>query len=444
MLDAVVIGSGPGGYECARKIAELGGEANIIEKNALGGTCTNSGCIPTKVFHASASILTDVKKESRYGFSAPLPSDYFKIIMERKSRVIKAMSLGVKKALNDSSVEIISGEAKIKDEHTVLVSGQTLHAKNIVIATGAVPRMLPGISVNDVVLTSTEILELNELPSSLSIVGGGYIGCEFASIFASLGVKVTIIEMMPRIIYNEDSDISAELTRSMKKQGIGIYTNSRIIEIKGGKIKFEYDDSEKCIESDKILVAVGVEPFFNKNEMDNLGVRYSKGIIVNDKMQTSVKNIYAVGDVTDKIKLAHYAYAQAETAAKNIMEQDAEFDENAVPSAIFTIPEISSVGVRNSELKSASFAFAENGKARAMGQADGFVKIYYDKDALKGFCAIGAHASDLVAEACLAIKNNISLEKISDTIHTHPTLSEAFLGAVERAVKENKLQQLRY
>ena len=281
------------------------------------------------------------------------------------------------------------------------------------------------------------ILELKELPSSLIIIGGGYIGCEFASIFASLGVRVTILEMMPRIIYNEDIDISVELAKIMRRQEIEIFTNARIIGVNDNKVRFEHDKKEKYVEGDKILIAIGVEPYFNKNEMDILGVKYNKGIIVNNKMQTSIENIYAVGDVTDKIKLAHYAYAQAEVAAKNIMGNSVEFDETIVPSAIFTIPEISSVGVRNVQLKSAIFRFAENGKARAMGQFDGFVKIYYEQNNLKGFCAIGPHASDLVSEVALAIKNNISLEKIRETIHVHPTLSEVFVGAVERAIKDN-------
>lgn len=438
MLDAVVIGAGPGGYRCAEKIAELGGRVKIIEKGNFGGTCTNSGCIPTKTLHASASFFSDVKKEIKYGFSIPPAPDYFKVLMERKSRIVNAISLGIKKVLNDANVETIIAEARIKDRHTVMASGQALHAKNIVIATGAVPRLLPGFPINDTVLTSTEILELKELPSSLVIIGGGYIGCEFASIFASLGVKVTILEMMPRILYNEDNDISAELTRMMKRQDIDIWANSRIIGINGNRVSFEHDKTEKYAEGGKILVAIGVDPSFNKNEMDELGVRYNRGIMVNNKMQTSVENIYAVGDVTDKIKLAHYAYAQAEVAAKNIMGHAAELDENAVPSAIFTIPEISSVGARNAELSSSTFGFAKNGKARAMGQADGFVKIYYDKNCLKGFCAIGPHASDLIAEAALAIKNNISLENISMTIHPHPTLAEAFSGAVEKALKDSK------
>lgn len=436
MYDAIVIGSGPAGYECARKIAELGGKVAIVEKNNIGGTCTNYGCIPTKALHASASLFSDVAKASAFGFTTPSHSAYFKAVMERKDRVVKIMSQGVKNILDEHDVKIISGEAKIKDKHAVVVAENEFKAKNIVIAAGAKPRMLPDISIGGTILTSKEMLELTELPSSLLIIGGGYIGCEFASIFSSLGVKVKIIEMMTRIAAGEDADISKELARLMERQGIEIFTSASISKIDKNKVMFMHDNQEKTAEGDKILIAIGMDPCFNREEIENVGIRSGNGIRVNNKMQTSIENIYAVGDVTNRIKLAHYAYAQAEVAAKNIMGYTAEFDENIVPSAIFTIPEISSVGVRNEKLCSSIFRFAANGKARAMGEADGFVKIYYENGYLKGFCAIGPHASDLVAEATLAIKNRIPLEKIKETIHIHPTLSEAFLGAVEMALKK--------
>src|SRR3989338_1247587 len=222
----------------------------------------------------------------------------------------------------------------------------------------------------------------------------------------------------------------------MKKQGINIFTKSEVTGIIHNKVKFKQDNHNKEVEGDKILIAIGLTPNFDKAEMDNIGIKYSSGIIIDNKMRTSVSNIYAIGDVTGKVQLAHYAYAQARAAAKNIMGQDEEFDESTIPSVIFTIPEISSVGECSSSFKSAAFNFAANGKARAMGEAEGFVKIFYDNGYLKGFCAIGPHVSDLVAEAALAIKNNISLSKIKDTIHAHPTLSESFVGAVEMALKD--------
>ncbi|MAG91827.1 dihydrolipoyl dehydrogenase [Candidatus Woesearchaeota archaeon] len=436
MHDAVIIGSGPAGYECARIVSELGGKAAIIEKDKLGGTCTNHGCIPTKTLHASATLFSELKKASKFGFIIPNVSVDFKAFMERKNKVVRLISAGIKKIMDDNKVEIIKGFAKIKDKNTVVVGDKEIKAKNIVIAAGASPRSLNGIPNNKFVLNSSQILELKEMPSSLIIIGGGYIGCEFALIFASLGVKVTIIEMLKRIASVEDKDVSSLLTTLMQRQNIDIFTEAKIINLEGNKIKFEQNKKEKSIQADNILVSIGMDPNIDKAELDKLGIKYSKGIDINKKMQTSVPNIYAIGDVTCKIMLAHYAYAQAVIAAKNIMGQNAEFNDSTVPSAIFTIPEISSVGERNENLKSVTFPFAANGKARAMDEADGFVKIYYEDGYLKGFCAIGPHASDLVSEATLAIKNRIKLEDIKDTIHTHPTLSEAFSGAVEMALKD--------
>ena len=366
-----------------------------------------------------------------------MPPVDLKSLVERKNRIVKILSHGIKQLLENCNAEIISGEAKIIDSHTISVSGNILKTKNIVIATGAKPRILPGISIGGNFLTSTEILELTKLPSSLIIIGGGYIGCEFASIFAALGTDVKIIEMMPRILFGEDREISGELAKLMQRQGIEIFTQSTIIRAEKNEVLFRHNGVENKIEAEKILVAVGVDPSFSKEEMDKVGVKYEKGIIINSRMQTSVKNIYAIGDVTDMIKLAHYAYAQAEVAAKNIMGETAEFDEAVVPSAIFTLPEISSVGVKDEKMMSAKFSFSANGKARAIDEPDGFVKIFYENGNLEGFCAIGPHASDLVSEAALAIKNKISLKEIKKTIHTHPTLSEAFLGAVEIALRND-------
>lgn len=438
MYDAVIIGSGPAGYECARKIAELNGKVAIVEKESLGGTCTNSGCIPTKALHASASFFSEIRKASRMGFKVDLPPVEMMSLIERKNRIVKVMSLGVRKLLEDCNVDIIKGEAKIRDRRSVMVSGRILETKNIVIATGAMPRMIEGVHSDDSFLTSTGLLDLQNLPSSLLIIGGGYIGCEFASIFSSLGVRVSIIEMMPRLLFNEDDDISREMAGLMQRQGVEIFAQSKIIKSEKNRVFFNYEGAEKSIEAEKILIAVGVDPFFNREEMKKIGVKCGRGITINSRMQTSIENVYAIGDVTDRIKLAHYAYAQADIAAKNIMGHAAEFDETTVPSAIFTIPEISSVGVRDAKLKSAKFSFAANGKARAMDEAEGFVKIFYEDGYLKGFCAIGPHASDLVSEAALAIKNRIPLENIKETIHAHPTLSEAFLGAVEIALKQSK------
>lgn len=438
MYDAIIIGSGPAGYKCAERVSELGGKAAVIEKGEIGGTCINYGCIPTKAFHASASFAADVKKAHRIGFDATEISAKMSLLVERKDRIVKAMSLGVKKILSDSGVEFIQGEAEIRDRNTVLANGRELKAKSIVIATGAKPIVPEGVEISDIAMTSREILHMKEMPSSMIIIGGGYIGCEFASIFSAFGVKVAVLEAMPRIMVHMDAEISEELAKCLRKQGAEIFTESKLLGIDGNRVVHSHENKIKEIEAEKILIAVGLEPSFSRREMDGLGVKYGRGIFADKKMRTNVENIYAIGDVTDQIKLAHYACAQAEIAARNIMGMGCEFDGSVVPSAIFTLPEISSVGVCSPELKSAKFPFAANGKARAMGAAEGFVKVFYEGGALRGFCAIGPHATDLVSEAALAIKNNISMEKIRDTIHAHPTLSEAFAGAIGIALKSGK------
>ncbi|MBT4352080.1 dihydrolipoyl dehydrogenase, partial [archaeon] len=415
MYDAIIIGSGPGGYYCAEKIAELGGKSVVIEEDKIGGTCTNIGCIPTKAMHASAHLVSDIGEASRFGITVSSLKVDFKKLMERKDRIVSMMSRGVQKILVDGKVEIIAGTGKIKDKNTVIVNDKEIKGKNIVIATGAKPIVFPGVEINNFVMTSKELLSLEKLPKSLIIIGGGYIGCEFASIFAALGTKVTIVELMDRIVSIEDEDISTELTNTMTRAGIEILTNTKFEKVSGKKVMVTGSDGEKELSADKVLFAVGVKSNLDIEELDAIKIKYDKGIKVNDKMQTNVSSIYAVGDVTEGIKLAHYAYAQAEVAAHNIMGKKMVFDQTVVPSCIFTLPEIASVGVRNSKMKSVSFPFAANGKARSMNKPRGFVKIYYEKGYLKGFAAIGPHVSDMVSEATLAIKNNLKLEDIKNT-----------------------------
>src|SRR3989338_1857145 len=326
MYDAIIIGSGPAGYECARFIHELGGTAAIIEKYKIGGCCTNYGCIPTKAMHASATFAQQLKRAKSLGVDFPSYTFNFREIMERKARIAEEMSKGVSYILNQAKADVIQGEAKIKDANTVIVEGKEYQAKNIVIATGAKPRLLPGLEVNSAIMTSTELLELKEKPSSLAIIGGGYIGSEFASIMSSFDIKVTIIEGMARLVSVEDEDTSKKLHSMLQKLGVEIFLNAKFKSVEGGKIAFEHEWQVKNAEADKILVAVGMSPVFNKEELDAVGVKYDKGILVHKNMKTSVPNIYAIGDVTGQIMLAHYAYAQEEVAAKNIMGQKAELD----------------------------------------------------------------------------------------------------------------------
>lgn len=440
MYDALIIGAGPAGYSCAERIAALGGKAVVFDRDGPGGTCTNYGCIPTKALHACASVFLNVKNASRYGISVSSSALDFSAVMARKSRIVSVISKGVGSILHSRGVELVRGEAILCDPHTVAVDGNKYQGRNLVIASGARPKLLPGVCVSDFVLTSKEMLSLSSLPLSIVIVGGGYIGCEFASILSSFGVKVTILEFLPRLVINEDESIAAELLRIMERRGVSVHTSAQFLDAQNGVVEFSQNGEKHRLPTEKVLIAVGTEPVFDRALLQKWGVRSDRGIVVNEFMETTVPGVYAIGDVTGQVMLAHYAYAQAEVCADVIMGKKRAFDAKVVPSVIFTLPEIASVGVRNSNLPFVSVPFAAVGKARAMDASEGFVKIYYQDGFLEGFCAIGPHASDLVAEATLAITHKISLACIASTIHVHPTLPEAFLMAVQKAVPKEKIQ----
>ncbi|MBN1156016.1 dihydrolipoyl dehydrogenase [Candidatus Woesearchaeota archaeon] len=416
MYDAIIVGSGAAGYHCALKTKELGGKALVIEKAEIGGTCTNCGCIPTKALHASAYLLEKIKKSKELGIETSNVNLDFKEVVKRKERVVNLSSLGIKHLLK--GIEVVNGEAKIISQHKVRANGNEYEGKNIVVATGSKPRMLAGMKAGDRILTSREILQMEKIPEDLTIIGGGYIGCEFASIFNAFGTKVTIIEALSSLLPGMDSEISAAI--------------ERIFSIKGIEVKKNAAAELNEIKTEKILVAIGVEPNLDIEEMNNLGVKSSKkGIGVNEMMKTSAENIYAIGDVTGIMPLAHVAYAQAETAAMNIMGREKMIDYGVVPSCIFTLPEIASVGQKEGD-RTSKAGFIANGKARTMNEKEGFIKLVSKEGFLTGAHIIGPHADDLIHEAALAIKNKISIGKIKETIHAHPTLSETFLEAVKQ------------
>ncbi|MEW6329643.1 MAG: FAD-dependent oxidoreductase, partial [Candidatus Micrarchaeota archaeon] len=289
------------------------------------------------------------------------------------------------------------------------------------------PIELPGIPFSEKVLSSESLLKLEELPRSLLVVGGGYVGVEYACIFNSLGCKVSLVEMMDRILPNVDAELTAILQRSMKRDGIEIKLGAKIERVseKGAIVNGEETEAEK------ILVAVGRRPNFNKEEMERAGVKCERGIIVDDAMRTGAKNIYAVGDVVGKMMLAHVASAEGMVAAENIMGKNRRMDYSCVPSCVFSFPEIAVVGssANDPSLKVGRFPFAASGKARAMGETEGMVKVYARDGIIAGAGIIGPHASDLIGEACIAVRNKMKLSEITETIHPHPVLSEAFVEA---------------
>ncbi|ACL70848.1 dihydrolipoyl dehydrogenase [Halothermothrix orenii] len=456
--DITIIGAGPGGYVAAIKAAQMGAKVVLVEKDKLGGTCLNRGCIPTKALVRSAEIYNYLKEADDFGCHAENISLNMKKVIKRKDKIVSRLVKGIEFLMRKNGVKVIQGSGQIKDPETVYVKKDNgdvvINTSNIIIATGSVPAHLP-IEGADLpgVINSAEALELEELPEKMVIVGGGVIGMEFAFIFNSFGVDVTVVEYLDDILASNDSDICSEITSIAENRNIKIFTGSRVEKInetEDGKyiVSFTQNDKNKFVTGDKVLMAVGRKPFFEGIGVEELGLELNekgRGIKVNDKMQTSIPNIYAIGDVTSKILLAHAASHQGIVAVKNIMGEECKMDYGAIPGAVFTDPEIATVGYNEKTATEAGieynvgvFPFKANGKVLTLGENKGFIKILTEKDTDKviGCSMIGPHSTDLIAEVTLAVKNGLRAEDIAETIHAHPTtaevIHEAALSAYEK------------
>lgn len=448
-FDVIVIGGGPGGYVAAIRAAQLGAKVAVVEKDSLGGTCLNRGCIPTKALVASAELVHQLKNAATFGINVDGFSVDFRRVMARKEEIVEGLVKGIAFLLSRHKIESISGFGKLVAPGTVEVhkedgTVEQLTGKNIIIATGSEPALITALGYNGkTVITSNEALELEDIPKSLLIIGGGVIGCEFASIFNEFGTEVTIVEAMPNILPLVDNEISRRLTMIMKKKGIAIKTKamiSSVVEEEGG-IKATLETGEE-IRAEKALISIG-RTFNTKGlGLENVGVALgAKGeILVDDYLRTNVPGIYAIGDVTNKIQLAHVASAQGLVAVENIMGGNRVMDYSVVPSCIFTMPEIGTVGITSQEAKArginakvGKFPFTALGKARCMEETDGNVKIITDAetDKVLGVHIFGPHATDLIAEAALAIQLGATAKEIAQTIHAHPTLAESMMEAAE-------------
>lgn len=422
-FNAVIIGGGPGGYSAAIRIAQLGGRVCIVEKKWLGGVCANTGCIPTKALAAIAKSISALKNSEKIGITIKDVSyDIKKIKAWMKSRVKKSVR-GIETVLASNGVEVIKGFARLDAPDKVIVYDseervkmtQVLDAKNIIVATGSKP-ITEFIPDDKNIVTSEDLLALENIPKELVIIGGGYIGLEFACIFNALGAKVYVIEKLPRILDTEEQEISKEITRLMKKAGIDILTNT--------------DFSNIEIKADKVLLAMGRQANFDNQELNNLGIAFDgRGIKTDSFMKTNIKGIYAVGDVNGKLLLAHVAISEGIVAAENIMDEKQEMDYSNVPSCIFTIPEIAGVGKR--EGKSGKFPFITNGKASTMAETDGFVKVYVNNRKLVGASIIGPQASSLIAVVQALLGKGT--KEIREMVIAHPTLPEAIFEAISDA-----------
>ncbi len=449
--EIVIIGGGPGGYVAAIRSAQLGGKVTLIEKEELGGTCLNWGCIPTKALLRGAEILESLRRASEFGIqTGEIKIDFLKL-MARKDRAVRTIVSGVTNLLKSWGVEIIKGEASLRSPKEIEVldkqgEKKKILAKKLILAPGSIPADLPIPGRNlPKVINSNGALQLSSVPQSIIIIGAGPIGLEFGTIFAALGSKVTIIEMMPQILPQEDEEIGSALERVMKKNDMQIFLNCMVKEISENqegtkKVKVVlHNREEKIFTGEYVLIAGGRQPNLKRLGLEKAGIRVGhKGIEVNEKLETNIPNIYAVGDATGQILLAHFAMAQGVVAAENAMDRSSFLDRRAIPRCIYTIPGVAAVGLTEKEareagydLKIGRFPFAANGKATAWGERNGLIKVVAEKKfgEILGIHIFGAQATDLIGEAILAMRLGGTVQDIGHTIHPHPTFSEALMEA---------------
>lgn len=426
----LIIGGGPGGYETAVEAAKRGLEVTLISEGPLGGTCLNEGCIPTKTFCHYAELI---EQNLKAGLDCK-PS--FAAAAQRKQAVVEQLRSGIDMLLKN--VQVVRGRAEFKDSKTVLCNGQEYTADKIIIATGSVSASLP-IPGAESCLTSKEILDLTEVPESLCVIGGGVIGLEFASIFRSFGSEVTVLEFCPGILPRFDVDLAKRLKQSLSKRGINIEVQAQVTRIDGNTVTYVKKDKEFTVQADKILMAVGRRPNVDGLNLEAAGVDYTrKGITVNDRFETSVPGVYAIGDVTGGIMLAHAATFQGQHALNCICGQQDGIRFDLIPAAVFTIPEVATVGLteeqckeQNLEVRCLKSFYRANGKAVSMDEPDGYCKVIVDNDGkVLGAHIMGAHSSDLIHEIATAMNIGATLDKLQSVIHAHPTLSEVIQSAL--------------
>ncbi len=443
-FNIAVIGSGPGGYTAAIRAAQLGKTVALIENDLLGGTCLNVGCIPSKALLAGAEVLHQVKRAQDFGITTGPVSFQYAKMKERKDKVVAKIRGGLEGLLKSNKITIFKGKAQFESPTQLKVMGQDnlfIDAEKIIIATGSIPLDIPAFAPDHKrILNSTSILEVTEAPKTLAIIGGGYIGCEFASLFAELGTKVTILEALPMILAPQGQEISQFMTRVFSAKGIDIQTNVKVQKVENKNQAVITLEGGKTMEADLCLVSVGRKIYTEGLHLEKVGLKlHDKGFLeTNDKMETAVKGIYAIGDVTGKWMLAHVASHQGMVAGANAAGLSEKMHYEAVPAVVYTSPEIAMVGMNLDAAKKAgydavagTFPFMALGKAHAAIETDGFSQIISDKKTAQilGATVIGHDASNLIGEMALAIQNELTLDSVIETIHAHPTLAESWLEA---------------
>ncbi|MDK7374536.1 MULTISPECIES: dihydrolipoyl dehydrogenase [Weeksella] len=450
--DIAVIGAGPGGYVAAIRAAQLGFRTAIIEKESLGGTCLNVGCIPSKALLDSSHHFYDAKTHFKeHGIDINAPKINMKQMIARKADVVKVNVSGIKYLMDKNKIDVYYGTGTFKDATHITVTDaegktQEIEAKNTIIATGSVPSELPFAKTDGKrIITSTEALELTTVPKHLIVIGGGVIGLELGSVYLRLGAEVSVVEYADRIIPGMDSALSKELTKVLKKQGMKFYTSTKVtsVEAQGTKVTLKAEDKkeqEVVLEGDFALVAVGRRAYTGSLGLENVGVEVDERgrVKTNQHLQTNIPNIYAIGDVVAGAMLAHKAEEEGVLVVEQLAGQKPHINYNLIPGVVYTWPEVAGVGKTEEQLKEegveykvGSFPFKALGRARASMDTDGFAKILADKntDEILGMHIIGARAADLIAEAVVAMEYRASAEDIARMSHAHPTFAEAIKEA---------------
>lgn len=430
MNDIIILGAGPGGYELALEASKFGLKVVLIENSEVGGTCLNNGCIPTKAYYKSASLLNELKNSKELGIDYTFNFD-LKTAKIRKDNIITTLKEGILFSLKKAGVSLINGFGKLVNKNTVQANDELFEAKYIVIATGSKCSVIPGF---ENFLTSEEILNLETLPKKMVIIGGGVIGIEMASILSAFGVEIEVVEVMDKIIPMCDSEVSKRLMTYLKKQGVKFHLNSKALQKVEGGVEIETKGIKETLLCDEVLMSVGRKPNVSNIGLEEVGIIFSKnGIVIDDLYKTNIDNIYAIGDVTGKNMLAHYATYSGYQVLSDITKQKHNINFNLVPNCVFSFPEVSWIGMNEDDCKALEIdyevykgQFKANGKAITLNESEGFAKIIVSDNHIIGAVIIGVDASTLIHEIGLAIYNNMSRNDFLDVIHAHPTLSEIF------------------
>ena len=445
--DIIVIGSGPGGYVAAIRASQLGGNVALVEERELGGTCLNRGCIPTKALLESVHVLKLAQRGEEFGVTLGDPAPDYPRMAARKDEIVARLRGGIGMLLKKNKVTVLTGRGKLLDKHTVAVTADgestTITATSIILATGSEPLKLPGFPFDSQrVITSDDALTFTHIPASVIIVGGGYIGAEWAGIYSGLGAKVTVVELMDQLLPRSDTDLAKELFRVFKRSKMAIHLGTKVesVAVTENGVTCALSTGKE-LSAEVVMVCVGRTVNSAGLGLEDLGIKMDRTAIgVGADCRTSIPNIYAIGDVTAKLMLAHVASRQGIVAAECAMGHEATADLSAVPACVFTQPEIGSVGKSAQECadaginyKEAKFSFMALGKAQAIGEAQGWAKIiaHADTGEVLGVHIIGPHASDIISEAALAMSMEATIEDIAHVIHAHPTLPEALMEAAD-------------